>query len=95
MLRWGHAVIYHFPAAYPGRCGGCNEPFAVGDEVFYAQPEDVLMAWECCGPGEVPDSVASLVTPADKVMPRGKTVQDRCERCFQIPASNGMCGCDT
>lgn len=87
-------MIFYFPAAYPGRCGGCNEPFAALDDVFFAQPEGVLMAWECCGPGEVPAPAVSSVTPADKVMPRGKTVLDRCERCFQIPASNGMCGCD-
>jgi len=26
-------------------------------------------------------------------MPRGRTAKDRCGVCFQIPASNGACGC--
>lgn len=27
------------------------------------------------------------------VMPKGKTKADMCPHCFQIPASNGICGC--
>lgn len=83
----------HFPAAYPGRCRNCNELFAVGDEIFYAGNEDTVTGWDCCGAEDEPRPESST-TPGDRVMPRGKTVQDRCERCFQIPASNGMCGCD-
>lgn len=28
-----------------------------------------------------------------QVMPTGKTKADMCLRCFQIPSSNGVCGC--
>lgn len=27
------------------------------------------------------------------VMPRGKSASDMCKKCFQIPSSNGVCGC--
>lgn len=32
-------------------------------------------------------------TPGIPVLPRGKTARDRCDACFQVPASNGQCGC--
>lgn len=82
----------HFPARYAGRCGNCNELFAPDAEVFYSA-EDALVAWECCGEQDETRPGTSEVTPVDKVMPRGKTVRDRCGECFQIPASNGVCGC--
>jgi hypothetical protein len=28
-----------------------------------------------------------------RVMPTGRKASDACQRCFQIPASNGTCGC--
>jgi hypothetical protein len=82
-----------FPASYAGRCGNCGENFGPGTQVTYAQPDDLLIGMECCGELEEPVSAESQVTPADKVMPRGKSARDRCDRCFQIPASNGVCGC--
>lgn len=84
-----------FPARYTGRCGNCDEVFIEGAEVFYAPPDDVLMGVECCGEVAAIDSrsTVSEVTPADKVMPRGKSARDRCDQCFQVPASNGVCGC--
>jgi hypothetical protein len=86
-------VTIGFPATYSGRCGNCGEVFAPGTEVFYAQPDDVLTGMECCGEAEDPETV-SEVTPASKVMPRGKTARDRCDVCFQIRSSNNTCGCD-
>lgn len=34
-----------------------------------------------------------LSVPAPMVMPRRRTARDMCRTCFQIPASNGVCGC--
>lgn len=78
-------------ASYAGRCGSCNDLFAPGDEVFYTEG-DLLVAVNCCGAAE-PLTAESEVTPASKVMPRGKTAKDRCDTCFQVPATNGVCGC--
>jgi len=84
-----------FSAAYAGRCGNCGEPFAPGAEVYY-DADDSLNGQECCGLDDDRNAVRgaeALTAPADKVMPRGRTAGDRCDRCFQIPASNGSCGC--
>lgn len=83
-----------FPAAYAGRCGNCGEPFQAGAEVFY-DDQDSLLVVECCGEegqGAVHGAEQQTVK-VDQVMPRGKTARDRCDRCFQVPASNGVCGC--
>lgn len=82
-----------FPATYSGRCGGCNEVFAPGTYVFYAAPDDVLTVVECCGDLDEPPSAESEVTPVDKVMPRGKSAADRCDRCFLVHSS-GQDGCE-
>jgi len=86
--------VSHFPLTYSGRCGNCGELFAPGAEVFYNQ-DDALIAWDCCGEQDDSRPAVSEVTPRDRVMPRGKTVRDVCSRCFQIPASNGVCGCES
>lgn len=31
--------------------------------------------------------------PAGQVLPRRRSIHDMCRTCFQIPASNGVCGC--
>ena len=83
-----------FQASYPGRCG-CGEPISPGDEVFY--DGEILYREECCGIPEVltrTERPASRVELLDKVMPRGATAADRCDRCFQIPSANGVCGCN-
>lgn len=85
--------MIHFPAAYAGRCRNCNEVFVPGDEVFYVRGEDTVTGWDCCGDQDDAET-ASETTPAGQVMPRGKTARDACARCFQVPASNGACGCD-
>lgn len=86
-----------FPARYPGRCGGCNDPFESGEEVDYDNDGIRMVAVRCCGDAAEPrpateDAHEHVVEP-DRVMPRGKTAADRCGTCFQIPASNGVCGC--
>lgn len=56
----------------------------------------------CCGmlsDSELVDVVNTTTPdtkddPTPEVMPRGRTVADRCDRCFMVPASNGACGCD-
>ena len=80
-----------FPANYAGRCGNCGELFESGDDVFYDQG-DTLLGQDCCGTAST-DGPA--VPKADQpVLPRGKTAADRCDTCFQIPSSNGLCGCN-
>jgi hypothetical protein len=79
-----------FTAQYPGTCGGCGSEIDAGDLVFY--DGDTLVGDACCA-GADDLSVEAKSTIA-QVMPRGKTAKDKCPRCFQIPASNGACGCD-
>lgn len=45
----------------------------------------------CAGTNDLSPTTRGAIA---SVMPRGKTVRDKCPQCFQIPASNGMCGCD-
>ena len=33
------------------------------------------------------------LVPLSQVMPAGRSKRDLCPRCFQIPATNGVCGC--
>jgi hypothetical protein len=85
-------MSFHFPASFPGRCGVCGEIYGPGDEVYFSMPEDILTGWECCGEADEPRAEREKVPVP--VMPRGKTAKDKCPRCFQVPASNGVCGCD-
>lgn len=86
---------YSFPAQYAGRCALCGDVFEVGGEIFYNESDEIVGAL-CCGDPDGGDTVRgteALTAPLDRVMPRGRTTRDRCGRCFQIPASNGVCGC--
>jgi hypothetical protein len=78
-----------FPASYSGECGGCREHFGPGTEIAYV--EGVLVVDECCGTTD--PILARTATAIDPVLPRGRKVSDRCGDCFQVPASNGVCGC--
>ena len=81
-----------FLANFPGRCGNCGELFAPGDEIFY-DAGDTLLGQDCCG--ESDETAAGREPKAlEPVMPRGRSVADRCGVCFQIPSSNGLCGCN-
>jgi hypothetical protein len=96
-----------FPANYAGACGTCPAPISVGDRVFYAtQGSEHVSGLDCCGdrpdddlaPARRADDglTADDETPADaiaRVMPRGRTARDACGTCWQIPSTNGSCGC--
>ena len=82
-----------FPAAYAGRCGNCAEHFRPGEEVQY-DSDGLLIVVDCCGTLDDPPGIGRpRAEPSLKTVPRGKTAADRCGTCFQIPASNGVCGC--
>ena len=84
-----------FAAQHPGRCSNCSQAFGSGDRVYFTA-DDTLMGAECCDGVEVDESGSSSTSRVSTitVMPRNKTIKDRCSRCFQIPASNNVCGCD-
>jgi hypothetical protein len=76
-----------FEARYPGRCVSCEEMFAIGERIKYNASNQ--LAHEGCS-----DQISEPVMV--RVMPRGRTLSDRCQKgCFQIPAANGQCGCDS
>lgn len=102
------AVRRSFAAHYEGSCGTCPATIAVGDAVFYPQPGSALVSGlDCCG--DRPDEDLAPTVRADdhlalddedavvaiaRVLPRGRDRADMCDRCWQIPANNGACGCD-
>lgn len=80
-----------FSAKYGGRCEGCGRYFDPGEEVSY-EGGRTLIAVECC------DGLATPAVPArapapEAVMPRSRKIADRCDTCFQIPSTTGVCGC--
>lgn len=86
-----------FSAQYAFTCGCCGERQAEGTIAQFG-PDGVLRNVEADHtPGDYGSE--SHAQPSGEqprtieVMPRGKTAADRCERCFQIPSSNGQCGC--
>lgn len=95
-----------FVAKFDSNCASCLAMIRVGDEVFYASGAEVVSGLACCGdktadelaaPAER-DDLAVDEEPADVViartLPRGRTANDMCRKCFIIPASNGTCNCD-
>jgi hypothetical protein len=92
-----------FDARYAGSCASCSAPILPGDNVFYAPGNEAVSGLECCG--DRPDEDLVVLQRADdhgdedatvdaaKVMPHGRTARDACQLCWQIPASNGTCGC--
>ena len=85
-----------FPAKYNGRCLGCDEGISIGEDVSRVDTDQgrVTVHTTHVEDGEMHVEIReSRTTPAD-TMPRGKTVRDRCDRCFMVPASNGICGCE-
>lgn len=95
-----------FSARYAGKCGNCGEGFQAGDLVQYADADGELCGVDCCGQGGSASSASLLfdeqreanredpALAAVMVLPRGRTARDKCGKCFQVPASNGVCGCD-
>ena len=86
-----------FAARYRGTCGACFEPIDIGDEVGYSS-EGVLVDMECLAAGAIASPVHPRGDEAPDIeattLPRGRTIADRCDGCFQVPASSGSCGCE-
>jgi hypothetical protein len=97
----GLAVPF-IPAKYPGNCGTCDAGFSAGDTVYWSPPEigePPVIDGPCCiespqSNGADFDAFNRGRPPGIAVLPRGKTAKDRCNTCFQVPASSGACGCD-
>ncbi len=94
-----------FPAQYDGACISCGHRVLAGDHVFYAPGNESVSGLDCCG--DKNDADLTVVQQRDTedepnvtyvdittVMPRGRTARDACRTCFQVPANNGVCGCD-
>jgi hypothetical protein len=85
----------------PGNCARCNKSYRRGDWLFRDAGE--LVAVNCCATREdVRDESEPVPLGAEyfedegalaQVLPTGRTKADMCRICFQIPASNGVCGC--
>lgn len=97
-----------FPAQFGGDCVSCGDGILPGDRVFYAPGNERVSGIDCCGDKDDADLVVvqrhddSLSVDEDdaatviaRTLPRGKTAADRCGTCWQIPANNGTCGCDS
>jgi hypothetical protein len=99
----------YFTARYRSLCSSCKALIEPPDKAFYAFDDSNMVIGDICcgslsdtdliellpnrnGPESTPD-VDRDIDPAT-VMPRGRTARDMCLRCFQIPSSNGDCGCD-
>lgn len=88
------------PAKYNGLCVPCGEDINQGDPITL-HPDAGYVHEDCAEDvGKVAESNGADFNPRDRgrapgiaVMPRGRTTKDRCDRCFQVPASNGACGC--
>jgi len=88
----------------PGACGRCDKPYRKGDWLFRGS-EEQLVAVNCCATRDdvrsdslgdldgAEDIQGSDFVSLDQVLPLRRTKADMCPVCFQIPASNGVCGC--
>lgn len=97
-----------FQLMEPDPCGRCERLMRVSEYVFRSTG-DTLVGVSCCATeddtitdtgtrnsfgDQIDESLeAQEYVDLATVMPYGKTKKDMCERCFQIPASNGVC-CD-
>lgn len=92
-------------AGTPGECFRCERSYRAGEWVF-RDTEGNTVAVNCCGTTDDmrTESVGADLKDAEdidgrdwvplaQVLPTGKTKADMCPKCFQIPASNGICGC--
>lgn len=78
-----------FPAKYNGRCAGCEATFHTSDLVVFRHGA-LLIDHEC---PMMPTDMDADDTLYQRVMPRQGAASQACLRCFQIPSSNGICGC--
>lgn len=108
LLRYGRQVEGAQPAQFTGACAECDQPYLKGDWVV-PDERGYLIGVNCCGgaknetPGD-PIPMGSTLDDAEdidgrdwvplaQVLPPGRSKADMCPKCFQIPASNGICGC--
>lgn len=95
-----------FTAQFASDCATCSTAILPGDSVFYGPGAEIASGVDCCGDRDDAELTVNqrgddslsvddedpAVTIA-RTMPRGRTAADRCGKCWQIPASNGTCGC--
>jgi len=85
-----------FAARYRSLCNPCGEDIKPG-EYIKMHPDVGAVHEECFEDvGKAPQTDSYGREPGYNVpdtMPRGKTASDRCGKCFQIPSTNGSCGC--
>lgn len=86
-----------FPAKYSGLCIPCGEEIQRDDEITHHEVVGYVHVHcindaDAEAPG-LPRERRSPATRAVDVMPRGKTVRDRCDRCFLVhtAAQGGEC----
>jgi hypothetical protein len=95
-------VATPFQAKYKSLCLPCDEDIQSGEYVTN-HPEHGWIHEECVHVADtivmVSESNGAAFDSFNRgrapvaILPRGKTAKDRCNTCFQVPASNGVCGC--
>lgn len=73
-----------FIAKYRFSCGRCGEQHDPGTEAQYEPDTSTVSAMECVEAYESPVEGSAPTYRPDRVMPRGKTAKDRCNRCFMV-----------
>lgn len=81
-----------FTANHAFKCAGCETEYPAGTNAIY-DADNNLYADDGCINAMIPEDPKGRRTTPRETMPRGKTAKDRCDVCFQIPSSNGACGC--
>src|SRR5690242_15960635 len=77
-----------FRAKYDGKCANCPTEIAKGDCIGFNAKRRAICS-DCASEGgnvEAKDAIedAEELVPMRLVMPRGRTVADRCGKCFMI-----------
>lgn len=85
-----------FRARFSGHCDICDSEIDAGDFIV-GHPEARFIHEDCAQDADrvpqTPRTGRPARDPVPDTLPRGKTAKDRCDMCFQVPASNGTCGC--
>ena len=85
--------LHWFKLKFHGHCALCHGPLT---GMLGAYDDNHRIIGECCRDVEPPtpeDDYKARERVID-VMPRGKSARDACLRCFQVPSSSGVCGCE-
>lgn len=93
-----------FTAKWDGKCFKCLAPILIGDRAFFSGMDRTnIFGEDCCGSLTEAELMMSnkavdvaddgMTVEPSSVMPRRAHVKDMCRKCFQIPSSNGVCGC--